>query len=182
MDLDILIRLWAGIMQYGTHVRKNGLNGLESWEKIKTLLEGVPCDTAVDGCTWSNEASGYFEQLVHLALVENEEGSSLSHEQWERHHFFIQLGRIPYRSKGSLSLVRLFQIAYNIGQLRCEFTKMSGDGRDHDEVYTPALMTFFRDNKLYDARSYASLETLACIEARLGSSGMDLVQEIIARM
>ena len=48
---------------------------------------------------------------------ENDESNSY----WENYHFVLQLVRIPKNNK--LSLLRLCQIAYNIGQFTADYYK-----------------------------------------------------------
>jgi len=68
-------------------------------------------------------------------------------ENWEKYHFFLQLIRIPKKNK--IDLIRLLQIAYNIGQFY----------RDRKEGnYNEECLQVFDVNNMQNHSSYTKSE------------------------
>jgi hypothetical protein len=108
--------LWDKIFDYGVFVRTNNLDGLESWRKIKNLLQKYNC-----GGEWLSEAiSRYDEMKIKFNIEDIEKTESTDYNEWEKTHFFFQHARIPFNSvkDNDANLIRLMQIAYNAGQLK----------------------------------------------------------------
>ena len=95
---------------------------------------------------WKESAKQIYNDLIKLGVNNSEgwEDSGLSHPDWERQHYLLQHGRIIYKNPDG-SVVRLLQIAYNIGQFKVEVRR---------KPYTEEQMKYYRDNKLDDIWSY----------------------------
>ena len=162
-------QLWSSVIQYGWHVRRSHADGLQKWNDLKKLLDSV----VAHDLQWSAQCLEFFDVLVSMGLMESSAG--LSQESWEKHHFFLQLGRIPHRNRDSFSTMRLFQVAYNVGQLRVELElqrnraeaeamvegEVAGCG---DEIYSSQLLSYYADHQLDSIRCYTGMEALALVE------------------
>jgi mannose-6-phosphate isomerase-like protein (cupin superfamily) len=167
----MISELFENIKVYGRYVRKNKLDGLEYWERVKLFLKrpeqqvGLEELNKIIGSDWTisvnlgqdkkssdlNEIYDFVhgdgvEQLQIFGEAGDEEQKSLEHKVWEQNHFFLQLIRIPKNNK--LDLIRLLQIAYNLGQLSvCLNTKN----------FSSDSIEYFESNKLDDINSYIDL-------------------------
>ena len=132
------------VKNYGYIVRTNNLDGLTSWNEMKTLLSKI-CECL----TWSINIINLNEEpissikdsynYVHDTLgMRGEEDEKECNLNWEKFHFFLQLVRIPKNNE--CNLVRLAQIAYNLGQLSAVY--------DDDSVYTSTVKRFYTINNL----------------------------------
>jgi len=131
----LLTKLWSCLIDYGYKTRINNKNGLERWNYVKQLFPEYKL-------TWKESSTKIYNNLLKLDVIEDETG--LSHEEWERHHYLLQHGRIINNNPDG-SLVRLMQIAYNIGQFRAEQEKKS---------YPVKQLAYYNENKLDKISSY----------------------------
>jgi hypothetical protein len=131
--------LWEEVILFGYNIRKNTKDGKAGWDAIKVLIPDM-------GVSWLENSKTFYDKLVALEVntSETSEEAGMSHEEWERNHFLIQHGRIINKNPDG-SLVRLLQIAYNIGQFKreLELTK-----------YTDDQMRFYIVNELNKVTSY----------------------------
>ena len=65
-------------------------------------------------------------------------------------HFFVQHFRIPKLEKYNLSVIKVLQLAYNVGQLKAVF--------EHENVFDKNIKNFYRDNRLGDISTYIPLD------------------------
>jgi len=144
-------QLFELVKNYGYIVRTNNLDGLASWNEMKTIISTITCD----GLTWRinllnlnrerltsiNDAYNY----VHNTLCMEGEESDPRSVNWEKFHFFLQLVRIP--KNNDCNLTRLCQIAYNLGQLSAVYG---------DVVYTTNVKQFYTMNNLDKMSAYTS--------------------------
>jgi hypothetical protein len=114
---SFIYELWEITINYGYNTRKNKKDGLESWNYYKKLIPDCKIE-------WKDTSKNIYINLQDLGVNadDNETLSGMTREKWERHHYLIQHGRIIYNNPSG-SLVRLLQIAYNIGQFRVELEK-----------------------------------------------------------
>jgi hypothetical protein len=98
--------------KYGYLTRKHGEDGLENWKRLK------PAFTTNNTIShWKPHTKHFYPAMVEFFnLIEDK--SKTDKKTWERHHFFIQLGRIPSTKPATLEC--LLQIAYNAGQMKAE--------------------------------------------------------------
>ena len=115
--------LFTQLIDVGYNVRKSKLDGMESWQPYKNQYLNV------DQCYQMQP------QFINLAksIDYNVDQSDIDHQKVtitidgatasntiEKDHFFVQLFRIAIMSNFDLKLVKLLQIAYNIGQFKAE--------------------------------------------------------------
>jgi len=131
--MSFIEKLWKIMINYGYDVRINKKDGLERWNFVKPLFPPFSLN-------WKESSKKIYNDLVELGVNNSEtsEESGLSHVEWERNHYLLQHGRIIYKNPEG-SLVRLMQIAYNIGQFRAEQEKKS---------YSVKQLTYYRTHKL----------------------------------
>ena len=169
----MLESLFENIKEYGKYIRQNHLDGLESWNKIKNFVQN---SSQQDGLNKINKILQKSEWNIGVKInstinfnieeiynyvhgdTENdlkifgeegdEEAKALSHDDWEKNHFFLQLIRIPKNNK--INLVRLLQVAYNLGQLSVYL-------ENNDNFYSSKAMEYFKTNKLDEISSYIKL-------------------------
>ena len=75
--------------------------------------------------------------------MKGEETEKDGNDTWEQQHFYLQLVRIPKNNQ--LSLLRLCQIAYNIGQYKATLS---------DGIYSEIAIKYFDDNNMDDINTY----------------------------
>jgi hypothetical protein len=134
--MDKLQILWDAIIKYGHEIRSSNKDGFAGWVAIKQKL--TPFDFKLE---WT-EASKLFAKELEARGVNNSDSFETSglatHELWEKNHFLFQHGRI-IRNSPEATLVRLLQIAYNVGQFNAENEK---------NKYSSELLAFYHTNKL----------------------------------
>ena len=145
--------LFSLVKNYGYIVRSNELHGLDSWNEIKSILSKIRCDKFVWNMTLVNlenkplDINGAYNYIYNTLRMKGEDDESeKSNPNWEKYHFFLQLARIPKNNR-DCNLVRLCQIAYNLGQLSAVYD---------DEVYTPNVKHFYTINNLNEMSTYTN--------------------------
>jgi hypothetical protein len=139
------------VKEYGFIVRTNKFDGQASWEEMqKLLLTIIHCD----GLVWTIKLVKLDREPItsientynYVRVVLGMKGDSKDprDENWEKFHFFLQLVRIP-NNNPACNLVKLAQIAYNLGQLSAVYD---------DSVYTPEVKQFYEMNDLGVMRTY----------------------------
>jgi len=135
-------------MRIGYEVRKNEMDGLEEWNKIKGSLK---TKTKFE---WNKKAKEYHKKLEkYIELDDEKDDVRKPSEYYSQHHFYYQLGRIVKRNPDP-KLERLFQIAYNIGQ----FISVLLNENDGKKIYTEEMLDLFNRKKLYNINSYITDE------------------------
>jgi len=138
--------VWGLVVTYGEYIRGHKLDGLVAWNALKELLAKHS-----HSIEWSQQCLGFFDGLQNCGIVEIHDPLTMTHHEWERHHFMIQHGRIPHRNANKGDLVRLFQIAYNSGQFSIE--RRAGE-------FSKDSLSYFYNNHLNYISSYVDLDTL----------------------
>jgi hypothetical protein len=121
---------------------------MQMWQPLKNMYSNYKLDTDIQ----LNDSFVELTTKVHYnANDTNHEdvtiminGSSLVNKN-ETDHFIIQHFRIPTMVKSPLPLVKLLQIAYNIGQAKAEFEKKTYDDR---------VISFYKEHKLDSLNTY----------------------------
>lgn len=167
----MISELFENVKVYGRYVRQNKLDGLEYWNRIKLFIGrpeqsvGLNELNTIIGSNWNinvmlgseNKSSnlekiydfvhGNKEEQLNICGEEgDEETYSLTHKEWEQNHFFLQLIRIP--KNNSLDLIRLLQVAYNLGKLSVCL---------NDKNFSSKAIEYFNSNNLNDLESYIKL-------------------------
>jgi len=152
-------QLFELVKNYGYIVRTNNLDGLASWNEMKAIISTISCD----GLTWTinlqnlnseslisiNDAYNYVHNT--LGMLGEDTPTEKSNQNWEKFHFFLQLVRIP-KNNPVCELVRLAQIAYNLGQLSAVYD---------DDIYTENIKRFYTMNNLDKMSAYITSSSCA---------------------
>lgn len=181
--------LFENIKVYGRYVRTNGLDGLEYWNRVKLFLsrpeqkEGLDELNKIIGNKWTIEVklnstsqSSNIEEIYGFVhgdgrdglKIYGEEGDkelkSLEHNVWEQNHFFLQLIRIPKNSQ--LNLIKLLQVAYNLGQLSVCL---------ENGIFSSRAIDYFKSNNLDKLESYIKLSSEQNMEIETNIQITDLI-------
>lgn len=96
----------------------------------------------------SNDIEEIYKYVYDTLSMKGDEADA-GIDKWEQMHFFLQLIRIP--KLNDCNIIRLCQIAYNIGQYLADI---------NDLIYTKEVKKYFKKNKLSDIKSYVDDECL----------------------
>jgi hypothetical protein len=155
-------------IHYGYISYKNGLNGQESWSKLKDEMDSSQI------CKWQlsrkfsdgrdiNDIRQIYLKIHDDLQMHGEDGDMdkyhITKKQWERFHFVLQTARIPKNSHCSLQ--KIIQIAFNIGQYRSANKKDS---------YSLEVNKFITDNNLDKVESYIDLHVCKISDKLLDKS------------
>ena len=88
---------------------------------------------------------------VHNVLKMNGDNDDVKDNTWSQKHFMLQLVRIPRKNK--ISLVKLCQIAYNVGQFKATLENEKHLKEEH-VVYTLDVLNYFVSNDLGNVFTY----------------------------
>jgi mannose-6-phosphate isomerase-like protein (cupin superfamily) len=165
--------VFENIKVYGRYVKTNNLDGLEYWNRVKLFLQRPEQKVGLDelnkiiGSNWtinvklssnSNNLTSNLNEIYEFVHgdgtnklnIFGEEGDemakSLKHDKWEQNNFFLQLIKIPLKNK--LDLIKLLEIAYNLGQLSVCL---------EEKNFSTKAMEYFNMNNLTDVNSYIKL-------------------------
>ncbi len=156
--------LFNKVIEYGHLVRSkngHGIDGLTAWGNLKPLLSSVVinCDWKIirnlDG-TISSDLNQIYD-YVHdvLGMKGDDHDDQSNHELWEKYHFFLQLIRIP-KNTPELSLLKLCQIAYNIGQLS---HYIDSENPEDKKIFNSKVKNYYNSNNLDKLSSYIDVTT-----------------------
>ncbi|AYV85610.1 MAG: hypothetical protein Satyrvirus25_15 [Satyrvirus sp.] len=144
--------LWNQLIDIGFNVRKNRLNGLEEWQPYKNKYSnymvqdysiGVPLrDNFINLCESFDYKYTDKDQTDTILKINDE----IFDNKIETNHFLIQHFRIPRLEHYRLLLVKILQLAYNIGQLRAVFL--------NENAFSNELKNFYYSNHLDDIGTY----------------------------
>ena len=146
--------LWQLVIEYGTYVRIHKLNGLNSWNMLKPILESNKITLS-----WLPESISRFHEMKNMGIIEDENDGP--HDLWEAHHFYLQHSRIPFRNQNDATFVRFFQIAYNAGQLHAEMNITK------NPIYTDLLKRYYFTNNLNSPYRYMTQDDLSIINSSI---------------
>jgi hypothetical protein len=152
-EQDALYDLFNTVIEYGKQVRSRGLDGLDMWNKIKKLFSA---DTG--NCEWNIKRTINGESISDLSAIYDyvhdelgmkggdEDQDVVDKAEWEKYHFFLQLIRIAKKNP-DCSLMRLMQVAYNVGQLQADY---------EDPAYTAKVKEFYDSHQMQSLRAYVN--------------------------
>jgi hypothetical protein len=149
-DTDNFELVWNKTIDYGSYIRKNMLNELENWNILQKLFEKL-----TNIIEWNDDVIDRYDFMINeLGLVEYEEELNIENKEdrkhvWELQFLYLQHGRIPKNNQISSHILKLFQIAYNVGMLRVEMENPANNG-----IYSDELKDYYYQNKLYTYESY----------------------------
>lgn len=137
-----IITLWFLFLHYGEYVRSNKMDGLEAWSKVKKITEKYINKILFK---WTSKLLFVYQILKSLGVTGDDD--DIKNETWAPNHFLLQLGRIVKNNINDPEIIRLLQIAYNLGQLKICI--------DQEKFpYTFEQLTFYKENNLKDLLSY----------------------------
>jgi hypothetical protein len=166
-------------IEFGYKSKINKLNGQESWERVKNLLDTTNiCNWEITKKTLDEKESSDIEEIysyIHDKLkLYGENGDEpkygLTHEDWVRAHFVLQTIRIPRTS--CCSIQKILQIGLNIGQYMA-----SNEEKKYDEY----VNDYVRSNHLNQISSYVNLVSCKIPDALLVQS-IELMREQIGKL
>jgi hypothetical protein len=144
--------LWNHVMRVGYTVRKNNCNGLYMWQPLKELyskyeIEGYPKGVKVNDriSKLSREVRYTSKDKAHENVTIMINSTQLENSA-EAEHFIIQHFRIPITQEYKLQLVKVLQIAYNVGQAKAEFERGS--------AYNSEIESFYKKNRLGELSTF----------------------------
>lgn len=158
--------LWKSILTYGENTRVKNLDGLKSWNRMKDILN----QNIIMG-KWKIEAYDLYDNIIDLGLVDKQP-KNMTHETWEKNHFYIQHGRIPKNNKMEPTLTRLLQIAYNGGLLKQVMIT------ENDKIYNDNMKDFYLSNNLDEAETYMEKCVLELMSKEITKNLANKVNEL----
>lgn len=147
---NTLISIWNELISIGYNIRKNKLNGLTEWQPYKSTYQSK----IIEDCkflkirreftefTKSLNYSYSDEEHIDALLIVN--NSSVDNKV-EKDHFIIQHFRLPMLMNYNMNVVKIAQMAYNIGQAKFEM---------ENENYSNDIMDFYKMHKLDNFYTY----------------------------
>lgn len=149
--------LWKEMVDIGYKVRSNHLDGLKSWQPYKTKYSNYVLEGYEDGIPLNNNFVMLSESLNYTFNDKKDQsdviftiGNDNFDNKIETNHFLIQHFRIPRLENYKLSVLKVLQLAYNIGQLKAVF--------ENESVYNNKLYKFYYENRLDDISTYISAD------------------------
>lgn len=139
--------LFKKVKTYGYFTRTNNLDGLEQWEKLKQVLSKYP----IIKIKWDSAIKIHYSYMKNELHIKEDITETPDHETWQKHHFYLQHARIPTLNPNEANIIRLMQIAYNVGQLQALWD---------DEFYTDKLKKYYLDYKLGEMTTYMTIDNL----------------------
>lgn len=133
--------VWSVFVHFGYQVRKGNLDGRAGWQLCKSFFK----DRFTQEIIVINDQIKALVDQYYTSAGEDDKDSSFNclgvqlKNDVETQHFFIQHFRIPRLGNYKLTLLQLFQIAYNVGQFKAECEKNS---------YDPRIISFYQQHKL----------------------------------
>ena len=146
-----VLDLWNNMVATGYKIRKNNLNGLDEWQSYKTKFATLTFSgkqklrldknykSFCEGLEYSAGNPDHTDAIINIGL------STLLDNTIEAHHFIVQHFRIPMLEDFNLSVVKLAQLAYNVGQAKAMF--------DYG-AYSGSVCIFYRDNNLSEISTF----------------------------
>lgn len=176
------------------HKLKPG-NGLEFWNKIKILFNDDKCGNwNINNIIQDSNSNSYIEsdinkiyQYLHniLRILGDDNDDNDKNDEmhpWKFHHFFLQTIRIPKNNHASL--LRICQIAYNIGQLSVYINKkyiyiptFFKKSSSLPNIFRKNAIKYYYKNKLYKIESYLDVSKIDY--TKIDFSKYDKIIEVI---
>jgi len=151
-----LKNLWEDIIAAGFDVRSERRDGLKFWQPYKLkyvnyILEGYENNIHLkesfkdlsESLNYKYTSSPKDQSDAQLDIA----GTKLDNKI-ETNHFLIQHFRIPKIENYNLPLVKILQIAYNVGQLKAVF--------ENEKVFDNKIKEFYYGNNLDNISTYVN--------------------------
>jgi hypothetical protein len=168
--------LWNSIVEYGYNVRKiiiqtnNGINiGQKAWQLLKDdfsnydfemdsiKYEKLDCINLLKG-EYIKQDSDKDHELVQIKIND----MTLNNTK-EIDHFFIQHFRIAITVNNKLSVQKLMQIAYNVGQFKAS---------RENNMYNSELVQYYDKNELDKLKTYISNSDKITVLKKIKTGGV----------
>lgn len=139
-------KLFNEVINFGYKTRISGEDGLKTWISIKEKYGSYEIINS-NGLVQLRREFIELMKIVNYQVGENDkdhEDVTININGYEcknkniPHHFLVQHFRIPVMGNYKLPVIKIFQIAYNIGQLRAVFEK--------ENVYDEKIIEFYNKN------------------------------------
>jgi hypothetical protein len=149
--------LWQHVLDIGYITRKTGCDGLQMWQPLKNFYSKyeIKSNNSENEVPVNDTIKKLSEQVKYTAHDQNHDNVDVKindtqlKNSKETDHFIIQHIRIPMTTSFKLPLVKLLQIAYNVGQAKAEFEK---------NTYNEGIKYFYKEHKLSDITTFVSEE------------------------
>ena len=135
-----LEQIWKDAKARGHQVRSTGGNGLDEWQPLKKLYSKI--DDKIHG---NMSKFVTMPDTIHVQYFFSNDDVEHTDVKIEKDHFFVQLFRIPILCNHVLPIVKVAQLAYNVGQF--EAARLEG-------VYDDRLLCFFDTHELSYLRGH----------------------------
>lgn len=156
MSIDItnynILMLWEYMINVGYDVYHNKRNGYDEWQIWKSILSNMKLPNydnldinqniikiIKDHLIIKNDKNEYVDCCFYTKQF------NICNNEKEIYHFFIQMFRISLMSNYRLSLLKLLQIAYNIGQYNAARIK---------KEYIDDINNFFDEHNLGNLETF----------------------------
>ncbi len=136
-DLRTLKIAFEFFIAYGSMINLSGKDGKKAWEDIEKKINHVV------NLQWKLPANEIFQHMTEKLGIVEDAAVVGNHSLWKLHHFYLQPARIS--SKKIANSTTLFQIAYNLGQLKACWL---------DDFYTNEMKEYFMAMKLFEFETY----------------------------
>mgnify|MGYP001112854781 CR=1 FL=1 len=153
--------LWKKVVKYGENSKEKDLDGYESWNRLRNILDKYP----IIG-KWKIESLSLYDQILDLGLSSS---NKVEKSTWRKNYYYIQLGRIPKKNLMKPTLLKLLRVAFNVGQLRQIMIN------NNDSFYTDMMKDFYLTNNLDSADTYMDKCVLDLMSKEIDN---DLTKEI----
>lgn len=167
--------LWNSIIDYGYNIRKitiltnNYFNiGQKAWQLLKDNftnyefeIDNIKKDKLDCINILQKEYIREYDDEDHERVKINIDNIILDNKI-ENEHFFIQHYRIPITSNNKLSVQKLMQIAYNVGQFRAT---------RENNIYDEKIVKYYDDNELDKLKTYITNQDNIKIIKKLQKGG-----------
>jgi len=168
--------LWNSIIEYGYNIRKisiqtnNDFNiGQKAWQLLKDNFSNYEFEIdnkKHDKLDCINELKGEYikseDDKDHENVIIKIENIILDNTK-EHEHFFIQHYRISKTVDNKLSVQKLMQIAYNIGQYKAT--------RDINNKYDKEIIKYYEENNLDKIETYIDISKEIKIVKKIQKGG-----------
>lgn len=140
-------KIFNEVINFGHKTRFSGGDGLKTWISIKEKYGSYKIINS-NGLVQLRQEFIELMNFVDYHVEENDkdhENVTLNINEYEfknkntPHHFLVQHFRIPVMGGYKLPVIKIFQIAYNIGQLKAVFEK--------ENVYDKKFIEFYYKNR-----------------------------------
>lgn len=160
-------------IEYGYTSKSNKLDGEQTWGFVKNeidktkicnwntpreTLEGIPISNTMEIYSYIHDVLKMYGEAGDMDIYH------IDKNVWERYHFVLQTIRIPKTS--DCSLLKLVQIAFNIGQYKAS---------NNNIPYEEYINRFIELNKLNKVSSYITSQCNP--DSRLIDTTMRILQE-----